>query len=632
MTKPLLFFASLSFIFIFHSSFFIPHLFSQDHPTAPSPQLPFQQDAPKPGDDEKIAFQFLQNRDFGQAASIYERIYEIRPGQYIYNNLFFCLVEVREYKKAEKLIRQQQKDDPRPLKYLVDLGYLYYRQGNQDKARKQYEEAMKKLPPDQWQISELANAFLVRGENEYAIKTYEKGKQLLDKSYPFSYEMASIYERMGNFSNAIQEYLDLVAVNPAYMNVVEDRFQNLLANDAGNEWNESLRKTLLERTQKDPDKTCYAELLWWYSVQQKDFDLALIQAKSMDRRLGEDGTRVWSVARLAVSNENYNAALEGYRYLLGKGSGSLYFRRASQEMVNTRYLKITAKYNPPRKQIEELEKEFQDALKKSESGDESISLIQNLAHLDAFFLGKHDEAIALLEHVAETNGMDPGNRAEIKIELADILLFTGNIWEATLLYQQVYLEFKNEVLGQTAKFKNARLAFYIGEFKWAAAQLDILKAATSKLIANDAMALSLLISENYDPDSNTVALGMYARADLLDFRNEEEPALKSLDSILSLFQDHPILDEVLFKMAVIRLKQEKIGEADSLLTLLISRYPESILADEALMEKAELYDKPDGDPEKAKNLYQELLEKYPGSTFIPEARKRFRELRGDKLN
>jgi len=161
--------------------------------------------------------------------------------------------------------------------------------------------------------------------------------------------------------------------------------------------------------------------------------------------------------------------------------------------------------------------------------------------------------------------------------------------------------------------------------------LDILKAATSKLIANDAMALSLLISENFDPDSNTIALLMYARADLLDYRNEEEMALKVLDSIQGLFQDHPILDDVLFKKAGIRQKQRKFAETDSLLSQLIIQYPDGILVDEALMEKAELYDRPEGDPEKAMKLYQELLEKYPGSIFIPEARKRFRELRGDRL-
>ena len=64
-------------------------------------------------------------------------------------------------------------------------------------------------------------------------------------------------------------------------------------------------------------------------------------------------------------------------------------------------------------------------------------------------------------------------------------------------------------------------------------QLDILKAATSKLIANDAMELSLLISDNIEEDSLTTPLQMYARADLLEFRNLDNDALAVLDSVIA---------------------------------------------------------------------------------------------------
>lgn len=621
----------ISIFLILNSSFLILHCRAQDRPAVSVPQLPFQQDAPKPGDEERLAMQFFQNRDFQQAAAIYERLFETHPAQYFYNNLFFCLVEIREYKKAEKLVKQIQKEDPRSLKYLVDLGYLYYRQGNQEKARKQYEEAIKKLQADQGQINELANAFLSRSENSYALKVYEKGKQLLDKKYPFSYEMASVYERMGNMTEAIREYLDLLAVNPAYMNVVQDRLQNLMAGDPDNFDRESLRKTLLMRAQKEPDQTCYAELLWWYSIQQKDFGMAFTQAKSLDRRLKEDGRRIWQFAHLAASNDDYKIAGEAYQYLVLKGMNSAYYEASRLELVNTRYLMITSQVNPSPQQLEELEKDFFQVMKKYDLSQESISLMRNLAHLQAFYLGKSDESIALLEGLTEKNGMQQEYLAAVKMELADILLFTGNIWEATLLYQQVYQDFKNDPTGQIAKYKNARLSFYIGEFKWALAQLDILKAATSKLIANDAMALSLLISENFDPDSSTLALGIYARADLLDYRNDEEGALKTLDSIPALFSEHPILDDVLLKKASICKKKRQFAEADTLLAQLIIQYPDGILADKALMERAILNDLPEGDKGKTMMLYQELLEKYPGSIYIPEARKRFRELRGDHI-
>jgi len=602
---------------------------SQDLKPANPPILPFQQDAMRPGNEEPLAIQYYQSREYEKAAEIFERLYEQKPSPYYFQYLLLCLVETREYGKAERLVKKNMKSDPDALRYQVDLGYIYSRSGNPEKSKKLYDEALKKLGPNQQQIFDLANAFITKGENEYAIQTYQKGRQLVKNGYPFGFELAGVYERMGDFKNTMEEYLNLLEVNTSYLPTVQDRIQIILSYDVNNEKNESLRKILLARAQKNPDKIYYAELLWWYSIQQKDFNLALLQAKSLDRRLNENGEKLVSLANLAVSNENYDIAIECYQYLVSKGPSCSYYEYSRRELVNTRYVKIISEPAPLKKELELIEKEFGEELKRSEDNPENIPVIRNLAHVQAFYLEKPDAAIALLEHAVGMAGVPSAERAKCKIELADILLFTDDVWQATLLYQQAYQDFKNDVLGQEAKFKNAKLSFYIGEFKWAKAQADVLKAATSKFISNDAIALSLLISENFDPDSNTVALGMYARADLLDYRNFENQALLSLDSITHLFGDHPILQHVLYKKAEIKRKQGKYSEADSLFTELIKEYPDEILADEALMQSAALNEKQLNNPSKAMALYMELLDKYPGSIFVPDARRKYRMLRGD---
>ncbi|MCX6305101.1 MAG: tetratricopeptide repeat protein [Bacteroidetes bacterium] len=602
---------------------------AQDLKPATPPLLPFQQDAPRPGNEEQLALQFYQDRDFDKAAELFGQLYEKKPSLYYYQYLVYSLVEIKEYGKAEKLIRKCQKAEPDAPRYAVDLGYVRFRSGDPEKAKKLYEDALKKLAPTQQQVFELANAFITRGENEYAIRTYVKGRQLLNNSYPFGFELAGVYERMGDFKNAMEEYLNMLDLNKSYLNTVQDRIQMTLSFDVNNEKNEILRKTILSRAQKNPDNTNYAELLWWYSIQQKDFDLALVQARALDRRYKENGDKLVSLASLAVSNEKYDVAIECYQYLVLKGPTCTFYNLGRRELANTRYLKTISEPSPPKKQLEILEKEFTDELTYYGEDPESISIIKNLAHIKAFYLGKTGEAIDLLNRAVAMAGIPDADRAKCKIELADILLFTDDVWEATLLYQQAYQDFKYDVLGQEAKFKNAKLSFYIGEFTWAKAQVDILKAATSKFISNDAIALSLLISENFDPDSNTVGLGMYARADLLDYRNEEGLALQTLDSIPRMFGDHPILQQVLYKRAEIMRKQGHYTEADSLFQLLVKEYPDEILADEALMQAASLNEKQLNNKEKAMALYQELLDKYPGSIFVPDARKKFRALRGD---
>jgi len=602
--------------------------FSQDHPVV-TPVLPFQTNAAD-NNDEQVAMQFFQNRDYAKAAEVYERLYQQKSVPYIYTYYFFCLVEIQEYAKAEKLVKAAQKNDKDALKYLVDLGYIDYRKGETEKGKKLYDESIKKLEPNQQQIFDLANAFIIRNENEYAEKVYLKGRQLLNNSYPFGFELAMIYERTGEFKKVLDEYYNLLDQNHTYLQTIEDRLQFDLSNDPDNSKNELFRKSLLEKSQKEPDKVYFSEMLWWYSIQQKDFDLALIQARSLDRRLKEDGGRVLQLAKMAISNQEYASAIEAFKYLVLKGKDFPHYDESRTELLNTRFIQLVSQPNPSQKTLTDLEKEFETEIKETESHNQQVILIKNLAHLDAFYLGKNEASIEMLSKIVDRNDIDLKLKAQVKLELADIYLFTNNVWEATLLYQQVYMDFKNEEIGENAKFKNSKLSYYIGEFKWAKSQLDILKASTSKLIANDAMALSLLISEHFDADSNTVALNYFAHADLLEYRNKNEEALKTLDSIALAFKDHTIFPHMFMEKADIFRKEGKFRETDTLLGTIIKNYPEDVLADQALYKRAKLNDEDLKDPARGMTFYEALLSKYPGSIYVPEARKRYRTLRGDK--
>ncbi|MFC2102674.1 tetratricopeptide repeat protein [Bacteroidota bacterium] len=624
----------ISLIF-FHSLFLIPYssfLGAQNLPSTAPKVLPFQQNAQPTVTDPQLAMQFFQARDYEKAVELYEKLYEKQPTSFYYMYYLHCLVELKEYKSAEKLIRKQRKNDPNAIKYLVDLGYLNYREGDVDKSRKLYEEAIGELTPSQQQIFELANAFILKGENDFAVDVYLKGRELLKGSYPFSFELANVYQRTGNFVGMFEEYLNLLDVNESYLATVQDRLQNILTDDPENTKNEQFREALLTRVQRNPDNPSYSNLLWWYSIQQKDFELALIQSKALDRRRQEQGGRILQLAQLAVANDQYQVALDAYSYLTAKGEAYPYYEVSRVELVNTRFLQVTSESNPSTKALNELEKEFLQVLERVGENRTSVTLMQNLAHLDAFYLVKPEEAQEILYRAIEMKDIGPKEKAYCKLELGDILLLFGDVWEATLLYQQVYQDFKYDVLGQTAKFKNTKLSFYIGEFGWAKAQADILKAATDKLIANDALALSILIGENYDPDSATIGLFIYSRADLLAFKNQDREALELLDSIPLLFGYHPLLDDVLLKKAGIYSKLGEYTIADSLYHKVTTDYPDEVTADRALFLQAGLRENEMNDPTMAMELYARLLERYPSSIYIIDSRKRYRMLRGDDVS
>lgn len=582
-------------------------------------------------DNEKLAAEYVRNRDYEKAVVLYEQLFEEKSTHFYYNYYIFCLIELQDYKKALKAVNKMKKAEPDRLRYDVDEGYIYSISGDLTKASKIFDNSLEMVQPVPTQIRDLANAFSYRGQTDYAIRTYLKGRAMVP-DHPFNLDLASIYQRLERNQDMINEYLDLLDLDLSKMETVRSRLQSALENDKVGSVNELLQKELLRRIQRSPDKTYFSEMLIWLSVQQHDFEMALIQARSLDLRLKEQGSRVYDLALLCLSNDAYDVAIDAYNYLLGKGSNSPFYLDARIGLLNAKYLKVINNYNYTNQDLLDLENEYVKALDEFGKNTSTVPIMRYMAHLQAFYLDNADYGIELLQTAVDMPGIPPAMKAESKIELADILLFSGNVWDATLLYSQVDYDFKHDPIGHKAKFKNAKLSYYIGEFGWAKAQLDVLKAATSKLISNDAMELSLLISDNIDLDSTYTALNIFSRADMLVYRNKYDEALTTLDSIQMLSLWHALSDDVLYKKAGIMLKKGKFSEADSLLARVVEMYPTDLLADDALWLRGNLHENQFKDIVKANEFYEKILFDYPGSLYTVEARKRFRTIRGDMTN
>ncbi len=582
--------------------------------------------------EEQLGVQYYMNRDLEKARSTFEALYNRTPSQFNYYYYISTLFELKDFDKAEKVIKKQAKSDPADPRYQVDLGYLYIMQGDVAKGRKVYENCIKELKADKFQALNLASAFSSRRETDYMIRTYKRGRELLRDPAAFSFELAYTYEMLGNTELMIDEYLNLLTSSPQQISMVENRLQTWLADDADNSKNETYHAVLLKKLQEHPDEIMYNELLLWHSIQQKDFSFALVQAKALDRRYGENGQRVFDLAELCVNNDSYDAAIDGFKYIIKKNADKELVMRSRIELINTEFRQYQAAFSHDNTKLLRLEQEYLKLLDELGKNTFTIPLILNLAHLQAFQLDKSDAAIQLLSEAIRIPSVPAKSQAECKLELGDIYLFSDNPWEATLLYSQVDKSFKNEPLGHEAKFRNAKLSFYIGEFTWAQAQLDVLKAATSKLIANDAMELSLLIGDNLEEDSLAIPLKMYARADLLEFRNHNAEALAVLDSLTTAYPAHIITANALFKKAEIEIRNGKFRQAADYYTEIIDKYPYGLMADDAMFNLAALLENQLNDKMKAMELYEKILTQYPGSLYVVDARKHFRALRKDPVN
>jgi tetratricopeptide (TPR) repeat protein len=582
--------------------------------------------------DEQLAFQYLQNKEYNKAVDYYENFFSKKDGLTYYEPYLLCLTKLGQFDKAEKMIKRAIKQNLKNLSYVVDLGTLYLNGGNKSKSNSQYELAVKQLIPDQKQIISLANSFVQLKEWDYAIVTYERGRKLLQGFYPFYIETAEVYSKKGDVAGMVNQYLNLLNDYGDQLQTVQNGLQPSFGEYKDDEKNEIIKTELLKKIQSQPSKVVFSELLIWFFIQEKNFNAVFIQSKALDKRLQEDGERMMALGQLCVTNEDYENASKCFQYVIEKGKGNNYYVNARMELLNSLYKKVTEKFNYTTIDLLDLEKNFNLTLNELGKYARTATLIKNLAHLDAFYLNKTKEANDLLSEAIKLPGLSEQIKAECKLELGDILLMTGEVWDASLLYSQVELDFKHEPIGQDAKLRNAKLSYYNGEFKWAQAQLDILKAATEKLISNDAMQLSLTISDNLKEDGDSLALSMFSRADLYCFRNQYEKSLTTLDSILQKIPSTSLADDILFKKYQIKIKEGKFSESAEQLQKLIDNYSFDILGDDATFKLAELNELYLNSSDKAKQLYEELLTKYPGSLYTVEARKRFRRLRGDSVN
>jgi tetratricopeptide (TPR) repeat protein len=574
----------------------------------------------------QLTEQYFQNGEYEKALDGYEKLSQQNQGDYFFDRYVQCLVNLERYEQGEKVLLKQIKKEPHKVALYVTFGTLYERQNKPEKAEEQYKKAWDKLPTDRFVISNLAETFNATGKYDWAIKTYEKGSQLLKNKHIYAFNLAELYNRQGETAKMVDMYLNSLVENPQNVLAVEAMFQRTLKPEEMDE----LQTQLYARAQDEPKNVVYPELLSWLFLQKKDYKNAFRQLKSLDRLTEEDGQRVFHLAEIAENDKDYDAALDGYQYIISdKGKNSQYYIESQKNLLGCKRKRLTDGYTFTPEELKQIEKEYEVYLNDAGRNMYSAPIVQELAELEAFYLNNLDKAIELLQQLLGYGTLDRYVQARAKLALGDFYLMKGENWESTLLYSQVDKAFKDDIMGHEARFRNAKLSYYTGDFDWSKTQFGVLKASTSKLISNDAIDMDVFIMDNMGTDSTGAALEYYAQAELLVFQNRFPEAFAKLDTLQHDFAGNALEDDIHYLKAKVYVKKKQYEEAVKAYQMIIEKYATEIRADNALYELAELYETRLNDKKKAKDLYEKLFTDFSSSTLAVEARKKFRQLRGD---
>ena len=608
---------------------------------------------PTPNQDsnKELAYVLYNQNDFSRAAILLEDIVEANPRDELsYRRYLQCLIKTNQQEKAIKFIKKKVKKSPYPILYVVDECYVNttFPDGPNKQKYTLRAEELKALIIEQLTVHAMeqmgqqhiaiAQRFEQYELKEYAIAVLQSADQILGDINPeISNKLAELYMETGNREKGLQRYVMLMLSGVPFESM-KQVFETQITDSADYVL---LQRLLLKQIEQNPEVTAFSEGLKWTFVKQGNWQSAFFYTRSIDKRLKENGERVFELGELCQSNGEYPVALQCFQYCIGLKETFFDPALAQAKWIDVTY-DITMKGRPRIEDVIQLQKQMlafeQNYGPQEASLFNALKYAQLLIRYDSLFavtqesgkISGSQQAINLLEkYIDPSTHLKKISLAKVKMTLGDVLLSRGDVWTSELLYAQVEKDFTEEEMGQFAKFKRAELSFYRGDFDWASMQLEVLKSATTQLISNDAMELALVIIDNLGIDSNYTALTWYGKALLAEKQQHYKLANKYLDSITTEFPGHGLSDEILFVKARMAETTGDYVMATNLLETLSIAYNFDILADNSLYKLGMLYMYSMNQPEKAKIAFEKLIEKYSSSVYIVDARREYRKIRGN---
>lgn len=575
--------------------------------------------------EDFLAKRYFEDGDYEKAVVFYEKLVEKDPRRTDYSEgLIACYQQLERYEDAEKfLLNALELGKPYPTFY-IELGYNYTLQDSSEKANEYYDKAIAVIDENPNYGYGIGFRFQKYALLDYAVKAYARSMELNPK-LNYNYQMARIYGEQGNIDKMYTSYLTLIRGGKSSLSNVLRNFDDFISEDPEAENNIKLKTILLQNAQKDPD-LLWNQLLSWLFVQQKQYNSAFRQEKAIYKRMdGSSMQRLENLGDLALEDKNTETAKDIYEYIITNSNDEVTKLNAQLNIIDIQLLDADGKA------LNTVQKQYDELIEIHGYKSQTLQLQIAYANFLTFKKDMPKPAIEILKNSLDLP-LNARGTAYVKMALGDILVFDKKFNQALIYFSQIQKKLKNDVLSQNARYKVAQTSFYKGDFDWALTQLKVLRGSTSQLIANDAMQLSLLISDNSLEDSTQTALRKYARADLLAYQNKTKDAIAELNGILLDHKGEKIEDEALLKQGELLEGIKDYAAAELNYRKIIEFYGSGILADDAHFQLGELYRNVLNAPEKAKAEYEKIIYNYQDSYYFPQARQYFRKLRGDSIN
>jgi tetratricopeptide (TPR) repeat protein len=576
--------------------------------------------------DAQIAKQYFDQQEFEKSEILYKKLYLQSPEKY-YKNYYSNLIALRKYNEAKEIVLKKNKQNANSVESHLDLGYIYIKQNDSAQAHKEISQAIEKSAKDASSVAMVYDFLKPLRQYQFIIQLFETAQKKQNNTQIYTNELIQNYLILAENKKAANLFVEEIKrLNDQTFYVAIQIVQPFVEN---NSFLLALEKQVYGMLTKEPNSLKWNEMALWLSLQTRNYDDAVRISKSLDKKNNENGSRLLELAEMAKGDRQFDIAIDCYDYVIQKKEKASLYHPAFLKKSETIIQKLENAPITDSIAIQKIKKDFEDYF--NENGYTAVTGDCQILYA-AFYLkqfNKLDTAIHILKRLLAIGDISKNTRSMAKLDLGDYLIMDGDIWEAALVYGQVGADEKDSPLGEMARFKNAKLFYYKGEFELAQELLNILKSATSELIANDALKISVFIQDHLDDEAQTEAMNKVADAELFFLQNQPQKAFALLDSAKSIKASESLVDDIWMLEAEYFISKKMYAQATQRLESLVTKYPREVLTDKALYLLADLYEKNPDDKEKAKETYLKILQNFKDSVYTTEARKRIRVLRGE---
>lgn len=567
----------------------------------------------------RLALEYYNNREFDKAESVLEALLEKNTNSTYLRYYLNSLVEQKKFDETEKAIKYYSRKVGNNPSIKVDFGQIYKLIGKAKESEKYYREAISGSLNNRNSVVSVASRFINSREFDWAERTYiEASKKLKNES--FEQEMATLYYYMRRYDEMVDIYLELLARSDGFLQMVQNRLNSAIYTDTDKSLTDIVEQKLLLKIQQYPKHDVFNEMLIWIYIQQNNYAGAYIQARALDLRNRENGSRLITLAQQATEAKDYETAVKAYNDVLAYGEFSPFYEEAYREKLYVLYARIKTGLDADIETINNTIELYRNAITKFGYRHDFLPTILNFIELLSLYSDSYTEALQTIEKAENIRGLMKADIANIEILKADIMLYQNKIWDATLIYAKIERDNKDNPIGYEAKFRKVKMAFYLHDFEWAKSQIDVIKASTTKLTSNDAIEMSIVLYEGWsETDSTQQPLKLFASALLKHAQHDVQNVLILVDSIIA--TEHSFLSvEALNLKGKVLQENARYAEAAEAYERAVTFYSYETNSDFSLFQLGKLYSEHLNDSNKAIELFTRLLHDYKSSIFCIEAR------------